>query len=158
MNKGIIAIIIAVVAVLGLGSVLLLNSRSNNDKTASTSSTSSTEDSSDYHSNPSSSHNAAIQPPATSPSANPVASQGTEVEIEDFAFTPATLTVKKGTTVKWTNKDSVSHTVTGDESGGPDSALLAKGESYSFTFNTVGTFAYHCTPHPSMTAKVVVTE
>lgn len=78
-----------------------------------------------------------------------------EVAIEDFAFSPATIKVKKGTTVTWTNNDSVEHTVTGDN-GGPDSELIAQGDTYSYTFNETGTFDYHCKPHPSMVGKVIV--
>lgn len=77
------------------------------------------------------------------------------VEIKDFAFGPKTLTVKKGTTVTWTNQDSVSHTATADN-GSFDTGLLAKGESGSVTFDKVGTFAYHCTPHPNMKATIIV--
>lgn len=87
------------------------------------------------------------------------------VTIQSFAFDPATLAVKKGTTVKWTNQDSVSHTVTSDTIGQLDdrggelnSELFGKGESFSHTFNTLGTFEYHCEPHPNMKAKVVVEE
>jgi plastocyanin len=82
-----------------------------------------------------------------------------KVEIENFSFKPATITVKKGTTVTWTNEDSVEHTVTPDTEGDFEgSDLLAKGETYSFTFDKVGTFSYHCKPHPQMQAKVIVTE
>lgn len=84
----------------------------------------------------------------------------TEVEIKDFAFGPETITVKKGTTVTWTNKDSAGHTVTPDEESDAfvGSDMLNQGESYSFTFDQAGTYTYHCQPHPQMTAKVVVTE
>jgi amicyanin len=78
-----------------------------------------------------------------------------EVAIENFAFSPATIKVKKGTTVTWTNNDSVEHTITGD-SGGPDSELIGQGDTYTFTFNETGTFDYHCKPHPSMVGKVIV--
>ncbi|MBI2109238.1 MAG: cupredoxin family copper-binding protein [Parcubacteria group bacterium] len=77
--------------------------------------------------------------------------------IQGFAFSPASITVKKGTTIVWTNKDSVGHTVTGG-GGGPDSRLLGEGESYSFTFNNAGVFNYVCSPHPSMRGTVTVTE
>jgi amicyanin len=83
-----------------------------------------------------------------------------KIEIKDFTYSPATITVKKGTTVTWTNEDSTRHNVAPDDETADFKAseLLAKGESYSVTFNTVGTFAYHCTPHPFMKATVVVTE
>ena len=77
------------------------------------------------------------------------------MEIKNFAFGPKTLTVKKGTTVVWTNQDSVGHTATADD-GSFDTGLLAKGESGSVTFDKVGTFSYHCTPHPYMKATIIV--
>lgn len=84
------------------------------------------------------------------------------VTIQDFAFGPASVTVKKGATVTWTNQDSAAHTVTQDTStpGGPgmDSKNLSNGETYSATFNTAGTFKYHCALHPNMTGSVTVTE
>jgi plastocyanin len=77
------------------------------------------------------------------------------VAITNFAFSPATLTVHKGTTVTWTNNDSAPHMVTGDN-GGPSSSPLSKGKSYSYTFNAVGSFPYHCSIHPYMKATVQV--
>ncbi len=93
-------------------------------------------------------------------SANAVATSS--VEIKDFAYSPSNITVKKGTTVTWTNKDSVAHTVTSDDNDKNtdklDSKLLQKGESFKATFNTTGTYRYHCAPHPNMTASVTVTD
>ncbi|PKN89879.1 MAG: hypothetical protein CVU42_10510 [Chloroflexi bacterium HGW-Chloroflexi-4] len=80
---------------------------------------------------------------------------GFEVEIEDFAYVSAVITVKVGTTVTWENKDQVQHTVTSD-SGLFDSGLLAKGVPFSFTFTEAGTYTYHCTPHPLMKGTVIV--
>jgi plastocyanin len=86
------------------------------------------------------------------------------VTIQNFAFSPAKITVKKGTTVTWTNKDSAAHTITEDHGGsadgdpGMDSKLLSQGESYQATFSKVGTYTYHCTVHPSMTGTVIVTD
>lgn len=87
-------------------------------------------------------------------------SNAVAVEISNFAYSPATLTVKVGTTVTWTNKDSARHDVAADDesSDAPSSELLGRGESYSFTFKKAGTYSYHCTPHPNMQAKVIVTE
>ncbi|HVS58377.1 MAG TPA: cupredoxin family copper-binding protein [Candidatus Saccharimonadales bacterium] len=88
--------------------------------------------------------------------AAPVATD--KVSIQNFAFSPASITVKKGTTVTWTNSDSVTHTVTEkDAQTGPNSGDLAPGESYSFTFNKVGTYHYHCTIHTEMLGTVTVT-
>lgn len=91
--------------------------------------------------------------------AKPSPSTSSSITIQNFAFSPASTTVKKGTTVTWTNQDSTTHTVTEtDSQTGPDSGDLAPGKSYSFTYSTVGTFKYHCTIHASMTGTVTVTE
>ena len=77
------------------------------------------------------------------------------VEIADFAFAPATLTIAVGDTVTWTNADPVVHTAT-STSGAFDSGDLATGESYTLTFTAPGTHDYLCTPHPTMTGRIVV--
>jgi amicyanin len=76
------------------------------------------------------------------------------VSIRDFAFQPATVTVRVGDTVTWTNRDDVIHTV--QWSSGPESPDLENGESYSRTFTSAGVFAYICGPHPFMTGSVRV--
>jgi plastocyanin len=78
-----------------------------------------------------------------------------EIEIEDFAFRPAEITITTGTTVKFGNKDDVGHSVKADD-GTWSSALLAKGEEFFFTFTTPGTYTYHCEPHTSMTGTIIV--
>lgn len=103
----------------------------------------------------------AVTTPPTSQnnnSTNNNSTQATEVEIEDMAFMPASVTVKKGATVKWTNKDEVSHTVTSDSGNELSSDNINSGGTYSHTFNTAGTFKYHCALHPNMTGTVTVTE
>lgn len=84
----------------------------------------------------------------------------TKVEIADFAYSPKVITVKKGSTVTWTNQDSMRHDITPDEESDDFKAsdLLAKGDSYSFTFEKPGTYTYHCSPHPYMKGTVIVTE
>jgi len=79
-----------------------------------------------------------------------------DVTIKNFAFNPPSITVKVGTTVRWTNQDSASHSVTSD-TGLWDSGNVAQGATYSRVFDTVGTFAYHCGIHPSMKGTVIVT-
>jgi plastocyanin len=79
-----------------------------------------------------------------------------EVRIADFAFAPDSRSVKAGDSVKWSNQDGATHTVTADD-GAFDSGNLAGGKSFSFTFDQAGTYAYHCNIHQSMTGKVVVT-
>lgn len=78
-----------------------------------------------------------------------------EVFIQDMTFTPATISVTANTTIKWTNKDAVTHTVTSD-SGLFDSGSIPSGGTWSHTFASAATFTYHCTPHPTMTASVVI--
>lgn len=79
-----------------------------------------------------------------------------EVFIQGMAFSPATLTVTAGTTVKWTNKDGVTHTVTSDNTLFDSGNVLPNG-IYSYTFSTAGTYTYHCSIHTSMKGTVVVT-
>lgn len=74
------------------------------------------------------------------------------------AFDPNPISVKVGTTVKWTNSAPAPHTVTSDAPTEPyDSGTLTTGQTFQHTFNTTGTFAYHCNIHPSMTGVVTVT-
>ena len=77
------------------------------------------------------------------------------VSIANFAFSPASITVKVGDSVTWTNNDSTTHTVTADDNSF-SSGDLAPGATFSFTFPKAGTYAYHCSIHPSMTGTVVV--
>jgi plastocyanin len=98
-------------------------------------------------------------PPAGTPLAasgqdTPVATNA--VSIQNFAFSPAIVTIKTGTTITWTNRDQDSHTATAMP--GPfHSPTLNTGQSYQYTFTTPGRFDYLCTIHPFMTATVVVT-
>jgi len=80
------------------------------------------------------------------------------VNISDFAFSASKLTIKKGSSVTWVNKDSAAHTVTSDTGSVLDSDTLRKDQTYTVTFNSVGTFAYHCKFHTGMVGSIVVTE
>lgn len=84
----------------------------------------------------------------------------TAVNIRQFMFMPATIRVKVGQKVTWTNHDPVSHTITADvaSANAPNSMDIAEGQSYSFTFSKAGTYLYHCFPHPYMHGAVIVTE
>jgi len=79
------------------------------------------------------------------------------VSIANFAFHPNTITVVIGVnnTVTWTNNDATTHTVTSDNSLFPGETL-APGATYTYTFDQVGTYAYHCSIHPTMTGTVHV--
>lgn len=81
---------------------------------------------------------------------------GTAVTIENFTFSPDTLTVPVGTEVTWANRDDIPHTVTSNDKTTFASSLLDTGDTFSFIFNNAGTFDYFCSVHPMMTAKVIV--
>jgi plastocyanin len=78
-----------------------------------------------------------------------------EVKIDNFSFGPAALTVAAGTTVTWTNRDDIPHTVVSDDKVFK-SKVLDTDEKFSFTFAKPGTYSYFCSVHPKMTGKVVV--
>jgi plastocyanin len=84
------------------------------------------------------------------------AQDAAEVQVVDFAFEPANVTVSVGATVTWTNIGTRPHTVTADN-GAFDSGRLDPGETFSYTFNEAGTFDYFCGFHPDMQGSVVVT-
>jgi plastocyanin len=100
-----------------------------------------------------------IQPATTKPTTTQptTTAPGTTaaVVIENYAYSPATLTVAAGTMVTWTNKDSVGHTVT-TRTPLFDSGLFGKDKSYSYTFTQKGSYEYYCIPHPYMAGKVIV--
>jgi amicyanin len=78
------------------------------------------------------------------------------IDIKGFAFSPADLPINAGDTVVWTNSDSASHTVVFDSGSAPSSSPMSTGQTYSYTFTTAGTYAYHCSIHPSMKGAVTV--
>ena len=80
---------------------------------------------------------------------------GAEVKIDNFNFGPATVTVLAGTTVTWTNRDDIPHTVVSDDKVFK-SKVLDTDEKFSYTFTKPGTYGYFCSVHPKMTGKVVV--
>lgn len=93
----------------------------------------------------------------TQATTQPTTQNETAITINNFAFSPQELTIKIGTKVTWTNQDNVQHQIVNDPSGETfKSDLLSNGQSYSFTFDKAGTYMYHCSPHPSMTAKIIV--
>jgi amicyanin len=142
-NKSLLTTIIVVAVVLIVAGVFLAVRKSDNSSTAKNSDMSSMK-----------------APTNTTTNGNTAPSNQNTVTIKDYAFNPGTISVKVGTKVTWTNEDAVAHTVTADDpsSDAPSSGDIGKGDSYSFTFNKAGTYAYHCTPHPYMKATVIVTE
>lgn len=139
MNKLTVGIVAAVVVVGAITLIATSNNKSNMSDTMPTKSTATT----------------------TSTESNQVQSGKVALDIKDFDFSNHKLRVKAGTTVTWTNRDSAHHDINPDQES-PDfvgsGKLLAKGDSYSYTFQKAGTFAYHCTPHPYMKASIEVVQ
>ena len=78
-----------------------------------------------------------------------------DVTIDNFSFGPATVTVAAGTTVNWTNRDDIPHTVV--STGGVfKSKVVDTDEKFSYTFAKPGSYAYFCSIHPKMTGTIVV--
>lgn len=94
-------------------------------------------------------------PASQAVNAAPAAVGSDAVSIVGFAFEPATITVKTGETVTWTNQASADHTVVADD-GSFQSGDLATGATFTHTFDAPGTYAYRCGIHPSMHGTVVV--
>lgn len=97
-----------------------------------------------------------------------------QIEIKDYKYSVPNIKIRKGTTVTWTNRDDIKHNVMKEHEDSdaahdaptldqvkPDvfaGQLLAKGESYSFTFNETSTDPYHCSPHPYMKGSVTIVD
>lgn len=92
--------------------------------------------------------------PVTSPTGNLGIKQ--DVTIQGFAFDPKSVTVPVRATVIWTNKDSSAHTIVSDSGNEISSDSISNGETYAHTFNTPGTYNYHCGIHPSMKGTIIV--
>jgi plastocyanin len=100
----------------------------------------------------------AQNPPTTTPTAPSPAGGSNLIAIKNFAFSPATLTIKAGATVTWMNQDGAPHQIASDP-GAPvafKSESLANGASFEFTFTQPGTYSYYCTIHPSMKGTIIV--
>jgi plastocyanin len=78
------------------------------------------------------------------------------VLIQDFSFKPAHITIKRGTKVRWINKDISPHTATANNGRLFDSGRLGKGQRYTHTFKSVGKKPYHCEIHPHMKGTITV--
>lgn len=146
--RKIIAIVAAILVVtaIGVAIFLFLNANKPNSETENTPGPSSTP-----------SESLQVQPDS------PAVGEGVKintVSIVNMTFSPATISVKKGTTVTWTNNDTEPHTVTKVKGHitGPESDTLNPNETYSYTFDEPGIYDYLCTLHTGMTGRVIVTE
>jgi plastocyanin len=110
---------------------------------------------------------------SSSPSGSAGGADGPVIELSRLMYMPKTMEIKAGTTVTWTNAEPISHTVTsgmptgvdaetslrsGEEPDGTfDEELPEEGDSFSFTYDEPGTYAYYCDIHKGMNAEIVVT-
>lgn len=149
MSKTLTGVIVAVIALGALGGIYIINKPDDPDSSNSNQPTADSMDMSEM---------ATDQQPTQA--SDQVQSGTVEMDIAGSAYQKSDITIKKGTTVVWTNQDAIEHDVTPDEENPAfeGSELLSRGQSYSFTFNEVGTYTYHCTPHPFMTGSVTVVE
>src|SRR6266849_8695542 len=85
----------------------------------------------------------------------PSEGEKTSVKIDNFTFNPATVTIKAGSTVHWTNGDDIPHTVASTDKLFK-SKVMDTNEEFEYTFDKPGTYDYFCSLHPKMTAKVIV--
>jgi plastocyanin len=82
-------------------------------------------------------------------------SKETAVKIDNFSFSPSTVTIPAGTMVRWTNRDDIPHTVVSDDKTFK-SKVLDTDQEFTYTFTKPGTYSYFCSVHPKMTGTVVV--
>jgi len=87
--------------------------------------------------------------------AQPATTNANEIVIQNFAFQPASLTVKVGTKVTWVNRDDDPHTATAIDKKF-SSKTLDTGDQFSMEFSHPGTYKYYCALHPRMTGEVIV--
>ena len=78
------------------------------------------------------------------------------VLIQGFKFKPAHITIKRGTKVRWINKDRAHHTATATKRKSFDSGRLGKGQRYTHTFKSTGKKPYHCEIHSDMKGTITV--
>jgi plastocyanin len=87
----------------------------------------------------------------------PMAQAQSQVIINHMAYSPASITITKGTKVTWLDKQGIMpHTVTSDAKGLFNSGNMHKNDTFSYTFNNAGTFTYYCKHHEKMHGKVIV--
>ncbi len=81
-----------------------------------------------------------------------------QVNIVDYSLKPTVIKIKVGTTVTWTNNDSVKHELASYDGRLPSGPVFAPGQTYAHTFTKVGTYKYYCKIYPNVKGIVVVTE
>jgi plastocyanin len=100
---------------------------------------------------------AATAEPAMTAQPSGKGATGSEVvQIQNFAFNPKTVEIPVGTTVTWTNLDTVAHTATGTTDASFNSGNLNQNQSFSYTFAKAGSYPYVCLYHSQMTGTIEV--
>ncbi len=79
-----------------------------------------------------------------------------QVSITNYQFSLSELIIKKGDTIIWTNTDDIVHTITPNQNDNLENNVLSKGQTFSHTFHTPGTYRYHCDDHLNMTGIIIV--
>lgn len=146
MNKTILISIIVVILIVLVGGYYLLYGTATPNNTIYAPNASVT---------PNTNTPATNTPPATTTPTPQPQNLTASISIKNFSFNPATLNVKAGTTVTWTNNDSMPHQI---KSTAFNSAALSNGQTFSFTFSTAGEYDYSCAIHPSMLGKIIVSQ
>lgn len=156
MNKTVVGVVVTILAVVGIVGVVALNNNEDNPSSVANdtqhSGSAQKDGATPQNNNPLTQNNDV--------SVGDVQSGTVEMDIKDFAFAQKTLKIKKGTTVVWTNRDDAGHDITPEPESEAfkKSKLLSQGETYSFTFDTAGSYKYKCSPHPYMKGTVEVVE
>jgi len=141
MNKTILILIIAVILIVLAGGYFIFYGGNQG---------------SPYSANTKNTNNSPAATPSTSlGQTNQPANSSSSVSIKNFAFNPSPIAVKVGTTVTWTNDDTVPHQI---KSATFNSAVLDNGQNFQFTFSVAGEYNYSCAIHPSMLGKIIVTQ
>jgi plastocyanin len=92
----------------------------------------------------------------TKANSSAIVAPGKTIDISNFAYSPAAVTVKVGTTIEFTNEESVDHTATSNTEGLFDTGTLGKGQSMRVKMNKVGSFSFHCSFHAFMHGTIDV--
>jgi plastocyanin len=96
-----------------------------------------------------------MMPVTASAGSDKTAAASAEVKIDNFSFGPQILTTPVGTTVTWTNRDDIPHTIVSTD-GLFESKVRDTDETFAYTFTKAGTYTYFCSVHPKMTGKIIV--
>lgn len=150
MSKNMIIVAVIVVVVL-VGGALLLSQNQKAPQTSQPTPTTTTETATPTQAEEKKEATGATKKEDTS------MTKGSTIEVKNFAYVPATLTVKAGEKITYTNRDVAGHSVTSDDGKSFDTGVVGKDQSATLTApSKPGTYGFHCTPHPNIKATLVV--